>query len=68
MEWKTSRSGRAPEAFDAHDVEWLTEFTKENPKTFGFLVSTHATQANRQCRWAMVRAGIVGSAKSAPFG
>lgn len=63
MEWKTSRSGRAPKIFDAHDVEWLTEFTLEHPNAFGFLVSTHATEGNRRCMWAMVRKGIVGRSK-----
>lgn len=60
IEWKTSRSGRGPADFDAHDVEWLTAFTEEYRKTIGFLVSTHATKASRRCTWATVRAGVVG--------
>jgi hypothetical protein len=64
IEWKNSRTGRASDAFDAHDVEWLSEYTKEYPKTFGFLVSTHATKTHRQCMWAQVRRGIVGKPKT----
>lgn len=60
MEWKTSRSGGGAEDFDVHDVEWLTAFTEEYPKTIGFLVSTHATKSVRRCTWAMVRCGIIG--------
>lgn len=64
IEWKASRVGRASDAFDSHDVEWLTEYTKEYPNTFGFLVSTHATKSHRQCMWAQVRRGIVGKPKT----
>lgn len=66
VEWKTSRSGLAAEDFDVHDVEWLTAFTREHPKTFGFLVSTHAIKSHRQCMWAIVRGGIVGKRHTLP--
>lgn len=66
IEWKTSRSGRARATFDAHDVEWLTAFTMEHPKSFGFLVSTHATALNRTCMWAMVRSGVISKIHCVP--
>ena len=63
IEWKTSRTGRASDQFDAHDVAWLKAFTETHPKTFGFLVSTHASKTHRRCAWALVRGGSVKKAK-----
>lgn len=63
VEWKASRTGRCSDDFNKHDVEWLIGFTKEQPGTFGFLVSTHASATHRRCAWAQVRGGTVGKRK-----
>ena len=60
IEWKTSRSGSNAPDFDSHDVDWMTSFTTEFPKTIGFLISTHSGEHSRSCQWALVRNGVLG--------
>ena len=57
VEWKTKRSGNPNEWFDPHDMDWMTSFTKEYPKTYGYLISTYAYEDTRTLRWVSVKRG-----------
>ncbi len=59
MEWKTLRSGNFRDGFDRHDERWLTAFTRENPKSLGYLVQVTDNGATRRVDWAKVARGAV---------
>jgi len=66
MEWKTRRKARAILDFDSHDMEWLKAFTKENPGTFGYLVTVCHPKTGRSVAWAKVSEGKVATRKCVP--
>lgn len=59
MEWKTLRSGNLREGFDPHDEQWLKAFTRENPRSFGYLVQVFDNGVPRRVDWAKVARGTV---------
>ena len=63
MEWKTRRRARALLDFDNHDREWLKKFTKQNPGTFGYLVTVCDRKEDRSVAWAKVTDGVIAKPK-----
>lgn len=61
MEWKTKRIGNKSERYDDHDTDWLEQFTKENSKSYGYLVRTYYGPRGRAVDWAKVKNGKVGA-------
>ncbi|MDX2486569.1 MAG: hypothetical protein QNL03_03635 [Gammaproteobacteria bacterium] len=59
LEWKFKRKGRKPNWFDDYDTKWLTDFTKQNPGTFAYLVQLYAGKEGREVLWAKVKNGEV---------
>ena len=59
MEWKIKRKGKPSSRFDAHDVEWLSGFTKDYSGTFGYLVRLYDGVHGRAIDWAKVRQGVI---------
>ena len=48
IEWKFKRKGKKPKWFDDYDTDWLTDFTRQNPGTFAYLVQLYAGKEGRQ--------------------
>jgi hypothetical protein len=67
MEWKTRRRPRSVLDFDTHDMEWLKAFTKQNPSTFGYLVTVCHRREERFVAWAKVSKGIIATSKQVPL-
>lgn len=63
MEWKTRRRAKALLDFDTHDMEWLKSFTKQNPDTFGYLVTVCHRREDRSVAWAKVSKGVIAKRK-----
>lgn len=59
LEWKMKRTGKPPTAFDNHDIDWLSGFTKEFQDTFGYLIRVYDGPHGREVDWAKVRDGII---------
>jgi hypothetical protein len=59
MEWKWKSRGRPDTEFDAHDLDWLTGFTKASPKSLGYLVRVYDGPHGRSLHWAKVRQGLL---------
>ena len=57
LEWKTRRKGSFNSMFDDHDVEWLTEFTRQNPESFGYAVTVDFCKSARLVHSARFRRG-----------
>ena len=63
MEWKTRRQAKALLDFDNHDMKWLIAFTKQNPGTFGYLVTVTQRNKDRSVAWAKVNNGVIAKSK-----
>ena len=59
MEWKTRRKGRFDSMFDDHDIHWLTEFSLQNPDSFGYAVTVDFRKTTRTVHCAKVARGCV---------
>ena len=59
IEWKFKRKGSKPKGFDDYDSRWLSDFTKQNPGTFGYLVQVYAGKDGREVFWAKVKDGEI---------
>jgi hypothetical protein len=59
MEWKVYRTGSYVPIFNSHDTEWLSSFTRECPKAFGYLVQICYDDDRRTVDWSKVAEGGV---------
>ena len=59
MEWKTRRKGKFDSMFDSHDVSWLTAFTEQNAKSFGYAVTVDFRDDLREVHFARFKNGIM---------
>ena len=59
LEWKFKRIGLQPSKFHSHDMNWLSNYTKEFHDTFGYLVRVYDGHKGRSVDWAKVRAGHI---------
>ena len=48
-----------PREYNQHDVEWLSKFTNEYAKSFGYLVRVYDGPYGRAVDWAKVRQGVI---------
>ena len=67
MEWKTRRKGRFNKMFDDHDIRWLTEFSIQNPESFGYAVTVDFRRTSRLVHCAKVSRGRVRVKRALPI-
>lgn len=59
IEWKTRRKGRFDAMFDEYDLNWLVQFTRENPDSFGYAITVDFRDTSRLVHCARIARGEV---------
>lgn len=62
MEWKFQRGGQKPDGFDEYDTMWVSEFTKLNDDSIGYLVQLYDCIDNKGLNWVKVKNGEIRTA------
>jgi len=59
LEWKFQRGGKKKDLFDEYDTMWVSEFTRHNEGTFGYLVQLYDCIDGKGLSWAKVKKGEI---------
>lgn len=58
MEWKVFRDRFPKAVFNRHDEEWITAYTKEQSRSFGWVVSLDMTTSEPVVHWKQAKQGV----------
>ena len=67
MEWKTYRNRKVKDEFFPYDEKWIKRFTRENPKSFGYVVTVILTKTERAVLWERARNGVFAKSGRSSF-
>ena len=65
MEWKVFRNRLPKAVFNSHDEDWISSYTEEQPRTFGYLVSVDLASDEPAVYWKQAKQGAFSKVRSA---